>query len=212
MAFTHWTVRVVKLVAVVTIVGVPLAAWAPTASAGGCFYLPASALAKAVGFPHATSYLDTPPNPGGGGPAVFSLCRAIAWEGSTPTTKTEAEEKVASGTGVAVVIKTEEPNPSATAEQVEQWEEDYARTVTNFLKAGQAVALATHGTTLTLPTFGAEYDHAFTASAGPKRGAVGIWYDEKGHAFITIGITGGIKNPGAALKKIAAKAVPSFGL
>ena len=201
-----------KALATVAIVTAPLAAWPASASAGGCFYVSASALAKAVGFAHATSYLDTAPNPGANGPAVFSLCRAVAWEGSTPTNAKEVHEKVASGMGVGVVIKTEEPNPSATAEQAEQWEEEYVHAVTSFLKAAQADALATHGTTLTLPTFGAEHDHAFALSAGPKRGAVGIWYDEKGHAFITIGITGGIKNAGAALKKIAAKAVPSFGL
>jgi hypothetical protein len=208
----RWTVRLAKLAVTVAVVAAPLVAWPSEALAAGCFYMPASALAQAFGFAHASSYLDTAPDPYTSARDVFSLCRAVAWEGSTPTNPVQVREKAASGMGAAVVIKTEEPNGSSTGEEAERWEEEYLQEVVDFLKAGHAVAQASQGSEVTLPAFGAEHDHAFVFGAGPKQGALGIWYDEKSHAFITIGVTARIKDPAAALKKIAAKAVTSFGL
>jgi len=144
---------------------------------------------------------------------VFSLCRAVAWNGSKPTTLKQKKEKEAKGGYAAVVIKTQEQNPNATTEQIEQWHSTFHKETVTFLIAGKAFAEHAHGAIFVPPAFGAEFDHAFTAASGPDSGAVGIWYDEKQFAFITVGVTmRKARHAGAALEKIAAKAVPSFGL
>lgn len=191
----------------------PLAALPAAASAEDCFYIPASSIAKALGLAHATAYLNTAPNPSLSAPTVFSLCRAVAWNGSKPTTAKQKKEKEAKGSYAAVVIKTQEQSPNATPEEIEGWHSTYRKETVAFLIAGKALAEHNHGTIFVPPAFGAEFDHAFTAGSGPDRGAVGIWYDEQHFAYITVGVvTRRVTHAGAALEKLAAKAVPSFGL
>jgi hypothetical protein len=111
------------------------------------------------------------------------------------------------------VIKTEEEFPGASSEELEKWHKEYEQQTDDFFHAGFAFGKLFHGKTISPPTYGAESDLAWTASTGPKRGALGIWYDDKQFSYITIVITGGKRGRSAAsLAKLAAVAVPSFGL
>jgi hypothetical protein len=187
----------------------------PSASAGAenCFYAPASRIAKSLGLQHATAVKNIEPERLEFAGDKFSLCRAVAWSGSKPTSPAQAAAKVADGTGATIVIKTEEEFPGASGEELEKWHKQYEQQTSAFLLAGFAFGKQFHGKTISPPTYGAESDLAWTEASGPARGALGIWYDDKQFSYITIDITGG--KPGrsaASLEKLAALAVASFGL
>ena len=87
----------------------------------------------------------------------------------------------------------------------------YEEQTSKFLRAGALIYKLYHGKAFTPPGFGGRAS-AFTATRGPYRGAIGIWYNETAFAYVTIGITTSrVKHAPAALEAIAATAVPNFG-
>ena len=211
MVFDLSRLRIAKVTVVLAAALGPLVALPAPASAGGCFYAPTSSIAKALGLANATAYLDTPPDTTSTTPSVFSLCRVVAWSGGKPTTAQQKREKEANGSAAGVVIKTEDDNPSATPEQMTEWPHTWEEQTSKFLRAGALIYKLYHGKAFTPPGFGGRAS-AFTATRGPYRGAIGIWYNGTATAYVTIGITTSrVKHAPAALEAIAATAVPNFG-
>jgi len=185
---------------------------AATASATNCPYISAGQLAKAFGLKHATAYHVVGPEVLGNAAYRFSLCRAVAWSGSTPTNEKQAQAKVDAGQGAGIVINTEEEVPGSQ-EEVEAWHRGYAEQTEAFHVAAMHLVHVFHGKILAPPAFHAQSDLAYELVQNGKLGLTGIWEDESQYAYVTIGIIEGKHKPGRkSFEKIAATVVGGFGL
>jgi hypothetical protein len=203
-----------RAIAVMLALAVAIAALgisAAAASATNCPYISASQLAKAFGLKHATAYHVEGPIVPEYAAYQFSLCRAVAWSGSTPANEKQAQAKIDSGQAVGVVIKTSE-QASGTPEQIEAWHRDFEQQTEAWHAGGLALAKSFHGSIFIPPTFGAPSEFGYEAVQKRRRGVNGIWYSDSQYDYIEIGTTLGKGKPGRAnLEKVAAVAVPGFG-
>jgi hypothetical protein len=206
--------RKVRAMAVAIAVAVAFAvAGLSAASAGAtnCPYISSSRLAAAVGLQKATAFLVEGPEQPQYAAYRFSLCRAVAWSGATPTSEAQAQAKINSGKAVGIVIKTDE-EVGGTQEEIESWHKDFEQQTEDFHVGGYALIKAFHGTFFFPKAFGAPANWAYEAVQKGRRGVNGIWYSDNQHDYITIGITESKHKLGRkSLERIAATAVPGFG-
>jgi hypothetical protein len=186
---------------------------AASAGATNCPYITSSKLAAALGLRNATAYLAKGPEHLEDTAYQFSLCRAVAWSGATPSSPSQAQAKVNSGQGAAVVIKTNE-ELGGTQEEIEKWHKEYEQQTEAFHASGFALVNAHHGnSSIFIPAaFGAPSEFGFEAVVKGTREVSAIWYSDSQHDYITIGITGSKqRSTRKSLEKIAKTAVPGFG-
>jgi hypothetical protein len=204
----------VRAIAVTFTFGVAIAALgisAAAASATNCPYISASKLAKAFGLQHATAFLVEGPEQPQYAAYRSSLCRAVAWSGSTPANEAQAQAKIDSGQAVGIVIKTAE-QVSGTAEEIEAWHRDFEKQTETWHAAGLFLVKGLHGAIFIPPAFGAPSEFGYEAVQKRRRGVNGIWYSDSQYDYIEIGTTQGKGKPGRKnLEKVAAVAVPGFG-
>jgi hypothetical protein len=184
---------------------------AASAGATNCPYITSSKLASAFGLKNATAYLAKGPEHLEFTAYQFSLCRAVAWSGATPSSPSQAQAKVNSGQGAAIVIGTDE-EVGGTQEQVEKWHKEYEQQTEAFHASGFALVHAHHGNIFIPPAFGAPSEFGFEAVVKGTREVGAIWYSDSQHDYITIAITGSKQRSSRkSLEKIAKTAVPGFG-
>lgn len=184
---------------------------AASAGATNCPYISSSKLAAAFGLQNGTAYLAKGPEQLEFTAYQFSLCRAVAWSGATPANEAQAEAKLKSGQGAAIVIKTSEEF-GGTQEEIEKWHKEYEQQTEDFHKSGFGLAQAEHGDIFIPAAFGAPSEFGFEAVVKGQRGVSGIWYSDSQHDYITIAITGSKRrSTRKALERIAKTAVKSFG-
>jgi hypothetical protein len=204
-----------RAIAVTFTFGVAIAALgisAAAASATNCPYISASKLAKAFGLQHATAFLVEGPEQPQYAAYRSSLCRAVAWSGSTPANEAQAQAKINSGKAAAIVIKTAEET-TGTPEEIEAWHKDFETQTEGFHVAGQLLGHAFHGKTFAPPAFGAPSELGYEGVQKGRLGIYGIWESDSQHDYLTILITEAKGKPGRkSLEKIAAVAVTGFGV
>jgi hypothetical protein len=186
---------------------------AASAGATNCPYITSSKLAAALGLKSATAYLAKGPEHLEDTAYQFSLCRAVAWSGAPPSSPSQAQAKVKSGQGAAVVITTDE-EVGGTQEQIEKWHKEYEQQTEAYHATGFAFVNAHHGNSnIFVPAaFGAPSEFGFEAVVNGVREVGAIWYSDSQHDYITIGITGSKqRSTRKSLEKIAKTAVPGFG-
>jgi hypothetical protein len=199
----------VAAVAAIAVIG----SSAASAGATNCPYISSSKLAAALGLQKATAYLAKGPEQLENTAYQFSLCRAVAWSGATPASEAQAQAKIKSGQGAAVVIKTNE-EMGGTQEEIEKWHKEYEQQTEAFHASGFALVHAHHGNSnIFIPqAFGAPSEFGFEAVVKGQREVSAIWYSDSQHDYITIGITGSKQRSSRkSLEKIAKTAVPGFG-
>lgn len=202
-------------IAVTFTFGVAIAAFgisAAAASATNCPYISASKLAKAFGLQHATAFRVEGPEQPQYAAYRFSLCRAVAWSGRTPTNEAQAQARINSGKAATIVIKTAE-EATGTPEQIEAWHKEFETQTEGFHAAGQLLGHASHGKIFAQPAFGAPSGLGYEGVLKGGLGIEGIWESESQHDYLTIVIAEAKGKPGRkSLEKIAAVAVTGFGV
>jgi hypothetical protein len=173
------------------------------ANANTCPRISNAKLAKAFGLQHATAYHVQGPEQLMFTTYEFSLCRAVAWSGSTPTNPQQVQEKINAGEGAGILIKTDREASGGTSEEIEKWHDEYEHQTQDFHHASMQLA-----TKIFAPKIGGL---AYETVSHGKLGIAAIWESDSAFAYVTISITERKGKPGRkSLEKIAATVVPGF--
>jgi len=179
------------------------------ATGRACALIPARAVANAVALPHAS---ESSSARSGGSGSLSSGCLFTAWRGQAPRTQKQLTSKLLGATAATVTIQAQEEAPGPSAEQWRKHGYDQAL-LAAFKAIASEVVVVLGGARLEAPKLGAQDAGGYQATTGRRSEAVGIWWDRAKYRFITIEVVGSSTKPTAAqLSRIAATAVPTFGL
>jgi hypothetical protein len=143
--------------------------------------------------------------------SVDGACTFDAWSGSRPVTSAQIQAGFAAGTYAVVQISTWAPASGLflAGAQLKGFRETLA---TARRESRTQLLTAQHGSTFKPPRHGAQA--VGWKAIGPTfRVARGLWWSRPSLRIMMIGVRGSRKRPAtAALDRIAASAVPAFGL
>lgn len=180
------------------------------AAAGACGLIPTASIGKVFHLPHVyegSVLLSKLPKAGGS----VTYCPVLVWRGAKPLTMTRLAKKVANGSAARLAIETWAPESGLARSS---WLiAGFSETLTEVkAEAGAQLLTSLHGKSFAPSPLGAEAI-AYKANDGSKRQVEGIWWSPSLSKLIEIFLVESrTRSPVAHLEKIAATAVPAFGL
>jgi hypothetical protein len=141
-----------------------------------------------------------------------SFCLIDAWSGPRPSTSAQVQAGLAAGTYAVVQISGWSPATGLLTRA--EYLQGFQKTLASVRREARTQLLTgLHGSTFKPALHGGQQAAGWRAASGSFRTARGLWWSRPSLRILTITLREGRKKPVAAiLDRLAASAVPAFGL